>query len=102
MAGYEVNEAAVAHVREIDRSFVAGAKRTSGAIRRSIAGLAFDLGMDRVAEGVETPEQHDLVRSAGVRHAQGHLYAPAVDPETMGTMLRSGLLDHHAASAGTT
>ena len=56
---------------KIDRSFVAGAQATSGAILRSIAGLAADLGMNCVAEGVETPEQHELVREAGIPHAQG-------------------------------
>lgn len=78
------------HELKIDRSFVAGAKGTSAAILRSIVGLAFDLGMDCVAEGVETPEQHDLVRAAGVPHAQGYLYARPVDPEALSTMLLRG------------
>ncbi len=72
---------------KIDRSFVAGAQATGGAILRSIAGLAADLGMNCVAEGVETPEEHELVREAGVPQAQGFLYARPVDPETLAKML---------------
>jgi len=75
------------HELKIDRSFVAGAEATGGAILRSIAGLAFDLGMGCVAEGVETLEQHDLVRAAGVPHAQGYRYARAVEPATLEEML---------------
>jgi EAL domain-containing protein (putative c-di-GMP-specific phosphodiesterase class I) len=90
------------HELKIDRSFVAGPRGTSGAILRSIAGLALDLGMGCVAEGVETQEQHDLVREAGVPHAQGYLYSPAVDPEALGAMLRSGLPPRDPAPAGTT
>lgn len=73
---------------KIDRSFVtAGARARAGAICRSIAGLAAELGMNCVAEGVETPEQHELVRNAGVPHAQGFLYSPPVDPATLAQML---------------
>lgn len=74
---------------KIDRSFVAGASETSGAILRSIAGLAGDLGMNCVAEGVETTEQHQLVREAGVAAAQGSLYSSPLDPETLTAMLET-------------
>lgn len=90
------------HELKIDRTFVAGATQATGAIVRSIAGLALDLGMDCVAEGVETSQQHDLVRDAGVPHAQGYLYSPAVGPEALGTLLRSGRGCRGPASAGTT
>jgi EAL domain-containing protein (putative c-di-GMP-specific phosphodiesterase class I) len=43
--------------------------------------MAHDLGMDTVAEGVETAEQAAALRALGCRSAQGFLYAPAV-PET--------------------
>jgi len=77
------------HELKIDRSFVAGARETSGAILRSIAGLAADLGMNCVAEGVETTEQHQLVHEAGVPTAQGSLYSRPLDPETLTSMLES-------------
>ncbi|WP_377644249.1 putative bifunctional diguanylate cyclase/phosphodiesterase [Oryzobacter terrae] len=79
------------HELKIDRSFVEGPERTSGAILRAIARLALELGMDCVAEGVETPEQHHLVRASGIPHAQGYLYARPVDPRALGPLLRSGL-----------
>lgn len=72
---------------KIDGSFVAGAEMTSGAILRSIAGLASDLGLNCVAEGVETLAQHELVRRAGIPHAQGFLYARPVDAEELSAML---------------
>ncbi len=90
------------HELKIDRSFVDGPQRTSGAILRSIASLALELGMDCVAEGVETPEQHDLVRGAGIPHAQGYLYARPVDPQVLGALLRSGLSDRPDTATGST
>lgn len=65
---------------KIDRSFVALAPgaRESGAIVRSIATLAHELGVRCVAEGVEGVEQHRFLQSLGVRYAQGYLYGRPV------------------------
>ncbi len=49
---------------------------------RAIAGLGSGLGLMTVAEGVETHEQANIVRMAGVEVVQGWLYGKAV-PETM-------------------
>ena len=75
------------HELKIDRSFVAGPPATSGAIIRSIAGLAADLGLNCVAEGVETSGQEALVRMAGISVAQGFRYARPGDPETLEDLL---------------
>jgi sensor c-di-GMP phosphodiesterase-like protein len=40
--------------------------------------MARDLGTDVVAEGVETEAQALYLRSRGVVHAQGYLFAPAL------------------------
>lgn len=64
---------------KIDRSFVAGLDRGddigSFAVVRAVLALAQSLGMDVIAEGVETPEQRDALVALGCRFAQGYLYA---------------------------
>jgi EAL domain-containing protein (putative c-di-GMP-specific phosphodiesterase class I) len=65
---------------KIDRSFV---RELSGggaaaAIVRSVLKLGRDLGLDVVAEGVETTDQMKLLRELGCRYAQGYLFARAV------------------------
>ncbi|BFR48699.1 EAL domain-containing protein [Nitratidesulfovibrio sp. HK-II] len=63
---------------KIDRSFVAGLEhdRDGQAIVRSILSLGLHLGLEIVAEGVETHTQADILASLGCRYAQGFLYAP--------------------------
>lgn len=40
--------------------------------------LAHDLGLETIAEGVETEAQRDLLASLGCDFAQGHFYAKAL------------------------
>jgi diguanylate cyclase (GGDEF)-like protein len=65
---------------KIDRSFVQGITRhpRDGAIVRSLVGLAGDLGLEIVAEGVETREQAELLARLGCSHAQGFLWSAAL------------------------
>ena len=58
---------------KIDRSFVCGMGRESGAIVGAIASLGAALGIETTAEGVETPEQLEIVRRAGCTEVQGYL-----------------------------
>lgn len=61
---------------KIDQSFVrrADAGNTEGlAVLQAITHLANTLGMETVAEGVETPQQLDLIRALGCTHLQGYL-----------------------------
>jgi diguanylate cyclase (GGDEF)-like protein len=59
---------------KIDKYFVSDleANAKSQAIVRSVITLAHDLGMDVTAEGVETVEQADWLRSLGCDRFQGH------------------------------
>jgi diguanylate cyclase (GGDEF)-like protein len=62
---------------KIDRSFVRGAASSqsrNGAIIRAIVTLAESLGMDTVAEGVETHDDLQLMRNLGVSEIQGFIF----------------------------
>jgi EAL domain-containing protein (putative c-di-GMP-specific phosphodiesterase class I) len=65
---------------KIDRSFVADIteQQDALAIVGSIIDLARAVGVDVIAEGVETPEQAALLRRLGCVTAQGWLWSPAV------------------------
>jgi EAL domain-containing protein (putative c-di-GMP-specific phosphodiesterase class I) len=77
-------------VLKIDRSFVG--RMTDGdqplQIVRTIIELARVLGMDVVAEGIETPEQYRLLRELGCRYGQGFLFAPPLSAEEVTRFLR--------------
>lgn len=62
------------HKIKIDQSFVRRMEQDSGskAIVRAVAALGASLGMTTTAEGVETLEQLDLVRTEGCTHVQGY------------------------------
>ena len=66
---------------KIDRSFVSGSgdPGRNANIVRTVVGLAYSLGLDVVAEGVETEEQRALLEDLGCPLAQGFLFSPAVD-----------------------
>ena len=65
---------------KIDRGFISGIAHSSEdlAIVTSVVQLAAAVGLDTIAEGVETPEQRDLLMAMGCRAAQGWLWSPAL------------------------
>ncbi len=73
---------------KVDRSFVSGAKvgKKSDAIIRAVAEMGGALGMDIVAEGLETVEQVQVVRDAGCNLGQGYYFSRAV-PDYLASML---------------
>jgi EAL domain-containing protein (putative c-di-GMP-specific phosphodiesterase class I) len=77
-------------VLKIDRSFVG--RMTEGdqplQIVRTIIELARVMGMDVVAEGIETPEQYRLLRQMGCRFGQGFLFARPLSVEAVNELLR--------------
>ena len=72
---------------KIDRSFVHEAPRSTKNLEiiRSIVALGRGLGIEVVAEGVETVEQEEMLMSLGCEFAQGYLFAkPApADEQTL-------------------
>jgi diguanylate cyclase (GGDEF)-like protein len=63
---------------KIDRSFIKDIERNrdSAVIIKAIAGLGTSLGIETTAEGIETPEQMEIVRRAGCTEMQGYLASP--------------------------
>jgi diguanylate cyclase (GGDEF)-like protein len=70
---------------KIDRSFVSamGSSPEALALIRTFVQLGRDLGLNTLAEGVETTEQLDLLRADHVNEAQGYLFARPLDPEVL-------------------
>jgi predicted signal transduction protein with EAL and GGDEF domain len=58
---------------KIDRSFVVNTGADSDAIVSAVSGLGNSLGVQITAEGVETPDQYERVRSQLCTHVQGYL-----------------------------
>jgi len=69
---------------KIDQSFIAqredaGAGAEGGSsILRSIVGLARELGLEVVAEGVETARDAQWLKDIGCEYAQGYYFSPAL------------------------
>ena len=58
---------------KIDRAFVAGIEHDAAdaEIVRAVVAMSLAMGLDVVAEGIETEGQWDLLRSLGVQLGQG-------------------------------
>jgi len=78
---------------KIDRSFVTGASDPEGrnaALIRAMVGLASDLKMQTTAEGVETPEELQLVRDLGCSLVQGYIFGKPMPPEEALALAKKG------------
>ncbi|WP_187775737.1 putative bifunctional diguanylate cyclase/phosphodiesterase [Luteimonas suaedae] len=66
---------------KLDRSFIGGLPedRYDSAIVEAVATIARKIGIDVVAEGVESQAQADALLALGILRAQGFLFAPALD-----------------------
>ncbi len=76
---------------KIDRSFLGGAsgRPRKGEIVRTIVALGHDLGLEVVAEGIETAAQLDELRQMGCDHGQGYFFSRPVDAWAAGAMIAS-------------
>jgi EAL domain-containing protein (putative c-di-GMP-specific phosphodiesterase class I) len=68
---------------KLDRSFVEGIATVTrqAAVATAVAQIAAALSLDLVAEGIETPEQAELLQRIGYRHAQGFMYHRPMPPQ---------------------
>ena len=76
-------------ILKIDRSFVGEIERggEGAAIVTAVIGLAHNLALEVVAEGVETPAQKDFLMKKGCDFAQGYLFGRAVPADAVARLV---------------
>jgi len=73
---------------KIDRSFVMRMTTDNdNAIVKTIATLAQNLGMEVIAEGIETEEQYQRLKELGCEYGQGFLFSRPVDADSASRLL---------------
>ncbi|MBF0234299.1 MAG: EAL domain-containing protein, partial [Desulfamplus sp.] len=79
---------------KIDRSFVMDIPEDKDdmAITSTIISMAHSLGLEVVAEGVETRIQADFLRARGCTCVQGYLFSPPVPEEKLLELLKKGFI----------
>lgn len=80
-------------ILKLDRSFVSrmDKNKESRQIVHTIISLADNLGMDVVAEGIETVEQADELKSLGCQYAQGYFFSKPINKSSVEALLKSGM-----------
>ena len=80
---------------KIDRGFIQriGSDGGGAEIVQTIISLARNLGMDALAEGIESPEQLTTVRDMGCGFAQGFLFAKPLPPDEILELIKRGPMD---------
>ncbi len=88
-----------ADLLKIDHSFVrgSGAGLDGVEIIRAVSGLAHQLGLRVVAEGIETEEQLDLMRSLDCEYGQGYLFSRAISSDQAAALLKEGSIHRDGA-----
>lgn len=78
------------HGLKLSQLFVQGVpgNQSDVAICRAVAGIAQNLGLALVAEGVESEAQRQFLLGLGVATGQGFLFSPALDPGELAELLR--------------
>jgi EAL domain-containing protein (putative c-di-GMP-specific phosphodiesterase class I) len=84
---------------KIDRAFIHDMLQDprDAAIARTIVQLARDLGLQVMAEGVETPAQRDLLTACGCDAFQGYLFSPALPADEMEAFIEDWHAKNHPA-----
>ena len=87
---------------KVDRSFVSeiGTKGNGSKMVRAVVALAHTLGMDVVAEGVETAEQCAALRALGCEYAQGFYFSRPVDTNAADRLIGSQSWQSSLVSVG--
>jgi diguanylate cyclase (GGDEF)-like protein len=85
------------HTLKIDRAFVKGINGNgeNGGIAKAVIAMAHSLGMQVIAEGVETEEQFSFLRSECCDAMQGFLFSPPLDAAAMEKLLIASMDSGH-------
>jgi EAL domain-containing protein (putative c-di-GMP-specific phosphodiesterase class I) len=78
------------HGLKLAQSFLQGVPGNPSdvAICQAVAGMARGLGLEVVAEGVESPAQRDFLLDLGIGTGQGFLFSPGLDADNFAAYLR--------------
>lgn len=75
---------------KVDRAFIRDLAEPNGTvIAETIINLGKKLGLATIAEGIETPEQADVVRAMGCEEVQGFLYAKPMPTKALLEFLKA-------------
>lgn len=71
-------------ILKLDREFIKKSKRSREVMLiQALIILADQLGLEVIAEGIETPEQLKLLRKLGCRYGQGYLFSKPLSAEDL-------------------
>ena len=78
------------NVLKIDRSFISQADTSSDShkIIHTVIGLADNLGLNVVAEGIETQSQLNVLRASKCQYAQGYYFAEPLDADKIPELIQ--------------
>jgi diguanylate cyclase (GGDEF)-like protein len=82
-----------ADVLKVDRALVSGPQTSSvapEAVLRAVTALGSALGMQVLAEGIETPRQLEMARTVGCTFAQGNHLSRPLAADQLGALLTEG------------
>ncbi len=90
-------------ILKIDKSFVAGCTENAEdlAVTEEVIALAAKMGLQTIAEGVETLDQQLLLQRIGANGVQGYLYRRPTTAENFGTWLSENLAERTASEPPT-
>ena len=79
---------------KVDRSFISGMSLGDENLEivRSITMLARNLGMEVIAEGIETKEQLAQLRALSCGYGQGYLFSKPLEAEAAGLLIQDSQL----------
>jgi EAL domain-containing protein (putative c-di-GMP-specific phosphodiesterase class I) len=79
---------------KIHRALIIGMGHDAGSfeIVKALVSLAHNLGLEVIAEGVETTEVLDYLKVLGCEFAQGFAFCAPLAPEDAVALLRDGVL----------
>ena len=79
---------------KIDQSFVRGipVEATEVRITEAIIAIARTMGVKLIAEGIETPHQHEYLLNARCEEGQGYLFSRPVGAAELAVMLAAGAI----------